>query len=138
MIVNSRLEAARDAGAWGLQLPFDQFKAQRKSEFLRGFKVGVSIHNLSEAEIAAESGVDWLLAGHIFDTGCKAGLPGRGLDFLRLLRQVKVPLWAIGGLTPDKARPSAEAGAEVICVMSALLQSPEPERLVRSYLAAGR
>lgn len=61
-------------------------------------------------------GATYLLAGHIFDTSCKPGLPGRGLDFLaQVCAAVPLPVYAIGGITaetlPGVRRPGPEAPA---------------------------
>ena len=43
---------------------------------------GVSCHAVGDAQEAAAAGASYLIAGHIFATDCKKGLPGRGLAFL--------------------------------------------------------
>ena len=45
-------------------------------------EIGVSCHSLEDALEAQQLGATYLTAGHIFETDCKKGLPGRGLDFL--------------------------------------------------------
>ena len=53
------------------------------------------------ADVAAEKlGADYLIAGHIFNTPCKQGTPGRGLDYLRrVCESVSIPVFGIGGIT---------------------------------------
>lgn len=135
LIINSSLEAAAETRAWGLQLPFEDFLRRRNDRRLKPFKIGVSVHSLREAQAAERLGADYLLAGHIFSTECKAGRPGRGLDFIRRLKAgMNIPLWVVGGILPGNARQAVWAGADVVCVMSTLLESPEPEKLVGAYL----
>ena len=43
----------------------------------------------------------------------------RGLDFFRgVCDAVTVPVWAIGGITPDNAEKAYKAGAACVCMMS--------------------
>ena len=135
LIVNSSLAAAEAAGAWGVQLPGALFQAHLGQARLRPFKVGVSVHNLEEAAQAQSLGADWVLAGPVFETTCKPGQPGRGLEFLRQLKSgLNIPLWAVGGLTPARTAPVLSAGAAAVCVRSPLLTNPEPEKTAAAYL----
>lgn len=84
--------------------------------------IGSSVHSLAEAIEAQELGASYITAGHIFETDCKAGLPGRGLDFLHeVCDAVRIPVYAIGGITPENAGGIIKAGASGICVMSSLM-----------------
>lgn len=137
LIVNSSLVTAVAVKAWGVQLPLDLFLRLRSDSRLADFNVGVSVHSLEDAMCAWKHGADWILAGHIFETDCKPGLPGRGLDFIRALKQqLDLPIWAVGGLNPGNIGQVAEAGVQTACLMSRLLQSPEPEQVTRGCLAA--
>lgn len=84
--------------------------------------VGASIHSIEEAKIAEEKGVDYVIAGHIFETDCKKGLAPRGLDFLRkVCKSVKIPVYAIGGINPQNISQIAQAGADGACIMSGFM-----------------
>ena len=45
--------------------------------------ISSSVHRVAEAQNALEDGAKALIAGHIYTTSCKAGMPPRGLSFLR-------------------------------------------------------
>ena len=61
--------------------------------------MGTSIHSVEEVKEAVRLGADYLFAGNIYETDCKKGLPGRGLDFLRqVCMESSVPVYAIGGV----------------------------------------
>lgn len=136
LIVNGSLKAALAAGAFGLQLPFSRIDEARAAGYER-IRLGVSVHSLAEALAAKEAGADWLLAGHVYASCCKEGLPGRGTVFIKEIREATaLPVWAVGGLRPNNIGPVFAAGARAVCVRSALMQSPDPEALTASYLAA--
>jgi thiamine-phosphate pyrophosphorylase len=79
--------------------------------------VSVSCHSLEEAKAAR--GADMIILGTIFETDCKKGLKGKGLDFLReVCAAVSVPVYAIGGITPHRLPEIKKAGAAGGCMMS--------------------
>lgn len=72
-------------------------------------------------------GATYLLAGHIFDTSCKPGLPGRGLDFLaQVCAAVPLPVYAIGGITAETLPGVRRAGARGACFRSSFMTCPDP------------
>lgn len=86
-------------------------------------RLGVSVHSVEQAVQAQRQGADFLMAGHIFPTGCKPGLPPRGLEFLQQVCQaVTIPVYAIGGITPENAPTALKAGAEGVCIMSGAMK----------------
>lgn len=95
--------------------------------------LGVSVHAPEEAARAQALGADYATAGHVFDTGCKQGLPGRGLDFLRqTCRAASIPIYAIGGIAAGNLAAVRDAGAAGACLMSGLMQCADPrEELAR-------
>jgi thiamine-phosphate pyrophosphorylase len=106
-----------------VQLSFSQFLILSPAEKRRLPQIGVSVHAVSEAVQAAEKGADSLIAGHIFPTACKPGLPPRGLSFLQqVCDSVEIPVYAIGGITAERQHAALEAGAKGCCVMSEWMQ----------------
>ena len=94
--------------------------------------LGVSVHAPEEAVRAQALGADYVTAGHVFDTDCKKGLPGRGLDFLRAVcGSVDIPVYAIGGIGPDSLADVARTGAAGACLMSGLMTCPNPAETVQ-------
>lgn len=88
--------------------------------------VGVSIHSPEEAKEAEALGADYVTAGHIFETDCKKGLKGRGLEFLRQVSQgVSIPVYAIGGISAENMEPVREAGANGVCIMSGFMKADD-------------
>lgn len=88
---------------------------------------GVSVHSVDEAVEAEKMGVDYVIAGHIFETDCKKGLAPRGLDFLKqVCNAVKIPVYAIGGINADNINSVAQAGADGACIMSGFMMCENP------------
>ncbi|MCI5900469.1 MAG: thiamine phosphate synthase [Hominisplanchenecus sp.] len=95
-------------------------------------RIGVSVHSIQEAKEAESLGADYITAGHIFDTACKSGLPGRGLSFLHeVCKSVAIPVLAIGGISPENIQEIRQAEASGACIMSSCMQCPDPEAYLR-------
>ena len=113
-------KAAAETEAAGLHLPLPVLRSTG-TEGLGKIAAGCSVHSVEEAEEAEALGADYLIAGHIYATDCKKGLPPRGLDFLEeICRSVSLPVYAIGGIRPDQEQieKTLAAGARGVCVMS--------------------
>ena len=102
----------------------------------RSVLVGASVHSTAEAAEAQALGAAYLIAGHVYVTDCKPGLAPRGLPFLRQVCQAAaLPVFAIGGITPDKLPAILACGAAGCCVMSAAMTCREPAVLVNAFAA---
>lgn len=116
------------AGALQLpvQLPMPILRTLTESQRTQIPAIGASVHSPEEAVLAEKLGASWLIAGHIFATACKPDLPPRGLDFLRnVCSSVSIPVYAIGGITPERLPAITQAGAAGCCVMSQMMQCPD-------------
>ena len=123
-------KAAIKLGVKRIHLPLHILRQMSKEEKYFFSDIGVSCHSKEDAEEAEKLGASYITAGHIYDTDCKAGLSGRGLDFLsEVKRSVSIPVYAIGGISADNADKIVSAGADGICIMSGFMKSPDPSRL---------
>ncbi|MCM1506721.1 MAG: thiamine phosphate synthase [Ruminococcus flavefaciens] len=99
--------------------------------------IGASIHSVEEAVKAEKMGVNYVIAGHIFETDCKKGLAPRGLDFLHeVCNSVKIPVYAIGGINPDNIKLVAETGAGGACIMSGFMACENPHEYMNQLRKA--
>ncbi|MEG0027006.1 MAG: thiamine phosphate synthase [Raoultibacter sp.] len=109
--------AARRLGCDTLHVPLPLLqKRGRPSGFMR---VGTGVHSLEEVARAQNLGADYLVASHIFATGCKEGQPARGLAFLsEVVEASTVPVYALGGIVESNEARVIAAGAQGSCRMS--------------------
>ena len=122
-ILHTYVGAARELGATAIHLPLPILRTMSEAEKACFSVIGASCHSVEEALEAQELGCTYITAGHIFETDCKKGLPGRGLDFLnRVCQQVSLPVYAIGGIAPGNLDTVRQAGAKGACIMSGLMQ----------------
>ncbi len=136
LIINHKINVADELKIKRIHLSMNEFK-EVISESLSGKyeSVGVSVHSVEEAAYAEKNGADYLIAGHIFQTDCKKGLPARGLDFLKeVCDTVSIPVYAIGGMDVDHGRKAIGVGAAGFCMMSEMMKSGHPENITSVFL----
>ena len=99
---------------------------------LGGLTYGVSCHSVGDAVEAEHRGASYITAGHIFDTDCKKGLPGRGTEFLQNVTEaVKIPVYAIGGICRENIGEVIKSGAKGACVMSDAMTADNPQSYIK-------
>jgi thiamine-phosphate diphosphorylase len=97
-------------------------------------RLGYSAHSLAEAEQLAAQGIDYLTLSPIFPTDSKPGVPALGLDELaRASRSLSVPVLALGGLTPERAREALRAGAHGIAAASGIGAAEDVEAAAAAF-----
>lgn len=119
-ILHTFISVARGLHCPYIHLPYSVFLKSMGQVKTMGFQeIGTSVHSVEDAMKAEHLGATYLIAGHVFDTDCKKGLPGRGVEFLReVCRSVTVPVYGIGGITPQNLPQVLETGAKGGCSMS--------------------
>lgn len=123
LYLHTYINTAKEMGL-NVHLSYPAFLAMTGEEKSGIEEIGVSIHAVEEAVRAEAAGASYLTAGHIFATDCKKGVPPRGLSFLReVCAAVSVPVYAIGGITPEKEGDCIQSGASGVCLMSSLMRS---------------
>lgn len=127
-VIHSFAEVAETIGCLRIHLPIDKLGAVAKNTNWQS--VGVSVHSIREARTAVAGGADYLIAGHIFETACKAGLAGRGIDFLQEVCDIGLPVHAIGGIGVENVHLLRSVGIAGICVMSSAMQAKNPSRFL--------
>ena len=120
IVVNDRLDIALAVGAAGVHLGRESLAASHVRRLVpKEFLVGVSCHSPVEVREAESSGADYILLGPIFATPSKLRYgPPLGVEKLReSVRQVKIPVLALGGMTVVRARECRAAGAAGIAAI---------------------
>lgn len=135
-ILHSFVGAAQELGAEAIHLPLP-FLRDMSDEQKACFRiVGASCHSVEEALEAQSLGCTYITVGHIFETDCKDGLPGRGVNFLQCVCEtVNIPVYAIGGINGNNIALVRSAGVCGVCVMSGLMRCEDPLRYLQSLKA---
>jgi thiamine-phosphate diphosphorylase len=125
VLVNDRADVAAVAGAAGVHLPARGLPASRLRAIDRGWLIGRSVHvgdAIDAIDKTDEPDVDYLIFGTVYPSASKPGEAGTGLAGLgAAARAARVPVLAIGGITPPRAAACAAAGAAGVAAIGVFL-----------------
>ncbi len=125
LLVNERVDIALAASLDGVHLPESACSPDKLRPVAPKLIFGCSVHSLKSLHKAEESGADYLLFGPVFDTPSKRryGAP-QGVERLgELCRTTTLPVFALGGITPENAQRCMGEGAYGIAALS-IFQDP--------------
>lgn len=139
LFINERADIALVAGADGVHITgtgYAPFEARK----ILGVKalIGVSTHSIVEARRAEEEGADFVTFGPVYFTRSKAayGEP-LGIEKLReTATLVKIPVFALGGITTERVAEAVSNGASGVAVISAVFGSNDIKKSVEGFLSA--
>lgn len=127
LIVNDRVDIAVLSGADGVHLGQEDLPIEYVKRIVPGdFIIGVTVHSVREALVAAASGATYLGAGSVFPTKTKENIKLIGLDGLReIASAVNIPVVAIGGISLDNVEDVIRMGASGVAVVSAIISKDD-------------
>ena len=132
-ILHSFVDAAISLHAEAIHLPLHILRSLTEDQKAQFKLIGASCHSVEDAIEAQALGCSYITAGHVFETDCKKGLPGRGLAFLRnVCAAVNIPVYGIGGIDVSNISAVRKAGAGGACLMSSLMVSDDVPGLMKA------
>lgn len=138
LIINDDAELANSIDADGVHLGKDDICiADARKKLGKNKIIGASCYaNFENALPAINSSADYIAFGSFFPSMTKPQAPKADLDLiLKAKQQFKIPVCAIGGITPENASPLLAAGVDMIAIISAIFSSSKPKRATQEYLA---
>jgi thiamine-phosphate pyrophosphorylase len=114
LLVSTRVDVALACGAHGAHLPGGSPPASAWRGIVPPeFLIGASCHSTDEAKAVQLGGADFVVAAPVFDPLSKAAYrQALGIEELRrICHGVSLPVYALGGITPQNAVECLAAGA---------------------------
>lgn len=139
LLINDRADVALAVDADGVQRTHASLPVSALRPILpAGCLIGASVHSLDEARRAEAEGADFLLFGPVYDTPSKRPYgPPQGLEPLRhVVDAVRLPVLAVGGLTPARVPEVLGAGAAGVAVIAAIIAAAQPADATKAFLDA--
>jgi len=143
LIVNDRVDVARDAGADGVHLGQEDMAVAQARDILGPVPfIGLSIKTVVQAQAAPLGILDYVGIGGVFGTVSKNNTSKPiGPDGLaRIVRVFRdrignFPMCGIAGITAANAAQVIAAGVDGVSVISALSRAPDPTAAARELRA---
>ncbi len=137
LIINDDWRLAAAIGADGAHLGQEdgELAAARATLGAEAILGASCYDDLALAQAACAAGASYVAFGAFYPSLTKPNARPAALDLLRNSAGLGVPRVAIGGITPDNARPLIAAGADLLAVISGVFDAPDPVAATRAYLA---
>lgn len=139
LVLNDRVHLAAACGADGAHVGEDDLPPAQARRLLGPDRLlGVSCHDAAEVAAASALGADYAGLGPCFPTGTKAlARRPRGAALVgEALPGARLPVFPIGGITPDNVGALAAAGATRVAVGAGVLRAADPAAAARAIAAA--
>lgn len=136
LFINDRVDVAIAVEADGVHLGQKSIPAHAAKKVSNKLVVGVSAHSMEEAVNAERDGADFITFGPVYKTPSKLryGEPV-GIEALRdICSKTNVPVFAIGGIKPEKSREVLDCGAYGIAAISAVFGSKDIKGTAERFL----
>lgn len=133
-IVNDHVDIAMLCKADGVHVGQDDLPVAAIRELMGpDIVIGVSASTQEEARKAIADGADYLGVGAVFSTNTKKDASFAGLELLRtLIATSPIPVAAIGGINETTLPEVIQAGAQCVCMVSAITMANNiPEKVAR-------
>ena len=126
--LHTKIEIARKIGCQNIHLSIPVLKGLSETEkkaLTEDFcEISISCHSMEDVEIAMAGGATQIILGTIFETECKKGVLGKGVEFVReICQKCPLPVYAIGGMNLQRLPLVIDAGAAGCCMMSGFMQT---------------
>jgi thiamine-phosphate pyrophosphorylase len=123
---------AASPGVDGFHVPDERDLLVEFRELFPKVLIGASTHSPDGVRFAFDTGADFVTFGPVYETSQK-GRP-QGIDALRAACEAAAgPVFAIGGVTPERARECLDAGAHGVAVVSAVMAASSARAAVRAF-----
>lgn len=136
LIINDHLDLALAVDAAGLHLGGDDGDiAAARTRLGPGKLLGASCYDRIElAQQAVAAGADHVAFGSFFPSTIKPDAVRPPLDLIsRAKKQFRLPVVAIGGITPHNAPRLITAGVDAVAVISAVFTAPDVAAAAREF-----
>ncbi len=134
VFVSGRPDVAAACGAAGVQLAATDLAPADARRIAAGL-IGRSVHSADEARTAADEGADFVVAGTVYSTASHPDRAPLGPGLVSACARAGLPVIAIGGITPERAREVRDAGAWGVAAITALWGAADPAAAALLLLA---
>ncbi len=138
LVINDRPDIAVASAADGVHLGEHDLPVLAARRVVGSSRiVGRTAHTIEEARAAVHDAADYLGVGPCFPSDTKSFATFAPREFLAAVsRDVPLPVFAIGGIVPERIAELRAIGLARVAVASAVTRSSDPAATVQAILAA--
>lgn len=135
LIVNERLDIAILAGANGIHSTSHGIENKYIRKFAPGLLSGRSVHSVREAVNAEKDGYDYILFGPVYRTPAKIkyGKPQGLKELSEVCSSVKIPVFAVGGINPQRIKKCLAAGSYGVAAIREFANTKNIKKTVKDF-----
>ena len=139
LVINDHLTVAQAVGAEFCHLGQEDFFGAGRthvSQLAPASRLGIGLSSAApeQAARAIAAGADYLGVGPVYPTGTKPTAKPVTLEYVRWAAvNIRLPWFAIGGINLDNVDEVVAAGAQRICVVSAILNADDLAAACRKF-----
>ena len=137
LIVNDDVMLAVRSDCPGAHVGQEDMPADAARKLMFGRTLGVSTHDLDQIRAAHRAGADYVGFGPCNPTATKGYTEGLDNDAIaaaaELCGELRLPMFAIGGVTPANLPRLAMLGVDRIAVSSFILQHADPRQAAEEF-----
>ncbi len=138
LFINDRVDIAVAVDADGVHLGHQSMPPEAVRKIV-GMKmlIGVSTHNLQEAQSAETGGADFITYGPVYLTPSKVGLgaPVGPESIKNTVNSINIPVFGLGGIKSGNINHVLDSGAYGISMISEIFVSDDIESKAREIVA---
>ncbi|WXR60585.1 thiamine phosphate synthase [Peptostreptococcaceae bacterium AGR-M142] len=135
ILINSNLDILNNLNLDGIHLS-NEFYLNNKDKIikLKDKIIGLSIHNKYEL-VELPKSIDYLIAGNVFETDCKKGLKGKGVEFFKELKKnTDKKIVAVGGINLNNIKEIKKANLYGYAFMSSFIKNKDLKVFIEDLL----
>ena len=134
LIINDHVDLALQVGADGVHLGQDDLSCKEAKKLAPNLIIGVSTHNLEEAQQAQSDGASYINIGPIYNTQTKTlPFPPLGIEqFQKIAQNISIPITVMGGIKAHHLPELIQAGAKTIAMVTEVTQAANINKKIQS------
>ena len=135
LIINDDVSLANQCKADGVHLGKNDTSINTARDLLGPVIIGCSCYNsIERAQQAESAGADYVAFGAFYDTTSKQDAVKAEPELLVIATQrLRLPIVAIGGITPKNAKVLIDGGADLVAVISALYGVEDTVKAIHNF-----
>ncbi len=134
-IINDDVLLAKELNADGIHLGQQDKDIAKARQILNSKIIGISCYNnIKHAINAEQSGADYIAFGSFFPSITKPDAKKATIELLQKAKScLKIPIVAIGGITPENGKQLINAEVDILAIISGLYSAPDIIEATKNY-----